>query len=79
MNSKIEWWDNFNHELFSNYLIIKDEKMNTYKITYKYYRGNNDVDFEPCFAIKYIKAQTRQEAIKLFGMWPKLIINIEQL
>jgi len=52
--------------------------MNTYKITYRYYKGVN-TDAEMCQAIKYIQAEDRQEAIKLFDMWEKLIIKIEKL
>ena len=75
---RVDWWDNFNDELYCNYLIRKDEYMNTYKITYRYYKGVN-TDAEMCQAIKYIQAEDRQEAIKLFDMWEKLIIKIEKL
>ena len=75
---RIDWWDKFNEELYCNYLIAKDEKMNTYKILYKYYKGAN-TDAECCQAVKYVKADDRQEAIKLCGLWQKLIISIEKV
>ena len=75
---KLEFWDNFNEELYCNYLIQKDEYMNTYKILYKYYKGS-DTSAEMCHAIKYVKADDRQEAIKAFGLWEKLIISIEKV
>jgi|TARA_R110000868_G_C10634692_1_gene743550 hypothetical protein len=78
MNYKVDWWDNFNEELYCNYLIQKDEQMFTYKITYKYYKGNNE-QAEMCIAIKYVQADDRQEAIKVFGMWEKLILKIEKV
>ena len=52
--------------------------MNTYKILYKYYKGAN-TDAECCQAVKYVKADDRQEAIKLCGLWKKLIISIEKV
>ena len=52
--------------------------MYTYKITYKYYKGNNE-QAEMCIAIKYVQADDRQEAIKVFGMWEKLILKIEKV
>ena len=75
---KLEFWDSFNEELYCNYLIQKDEYMNTYKILYKYYKGS-DTSAEMCHAIKYVKADDRQEAIKAFGLWEKLIISIEKV
>ena len=58
MNYKVDWWDNFNEELYCNYLIQKDEQMFTYKITYKYYKGNNE-EAEMCVAIKYVQADDK--------------------
>ena len=75
---RIDWWCNFNEELYCNYLIAKDERMNTYKILYKYYKGANTYA-ECCQGVKYIKADDRQEAIKLCGLWHKLIISIEKI
>ena len=75
---RVDWWCNFNEELYCNYLIAKDEQMNTYKILYKYYKGAN-TDAESCQAVKYVKADDKQEAIKLFGLWEKLIISIEKV
>jgi hypothetical protein len=78
MNYKVDWWDNFNEELYSNYLIENNKYMNTYKITYKYYKGNNE-EAEMCVAIKYVQADDKQEAKKVFGMWEKLILKIERI
>jgi hypothetical protein len=75
---RLDWWDKFNQELYCNYLIAKDERMNTYKILYKYYKGAN-TDAECCKAVKYVKADDKQEAIKLCGLWQKLIISIEKV
>ncbi len=75
---KIDWWCNFNEELYCNYLIAKDERMNTYRILYRTYKGNNT--YAPIVqAVKYVKADDKQEAIKLFGLWEKLIISIEKV
>jgi len=74
----VDWWDNFNEELYSNYLIENNKYMNTYKITYKYYKGNNE-EAEMCVAIKYVQADDKQEAKKVFGMWEKLILKIEKV
>lgn len=79
MKNKINWWTNFNYEHYIKYLIEKEKHMNTYKITYKYYKGNNDIDFEPLLTHKYVLAYNKQEAIKLFGLWEKLIVKIEKL
>ena len=78
MNYKVDWWDNFNEELYSNYLIENNKYMNTYKITYKYYKGNNE-EAEMCVAIKYVQADDKQDAKKVFGMWEKLILKIEKV
>lgn len=75
---KTDWWDNFNEDLYCDYLIQKDELMYTYKITYKYYKGSTEGD-EMCIAIKYVQANDRGEAIKLFGLWEKLILKIEKV
>ena len=75
---RVDWWCNFNEELYCNYLIAKDEKMNTYRILYRTYKGNN-TDAPIVQAVKYVKADDKQEAIKLFGLWEKLIISIEKV
>tara|TARA_R100001015_G_C4626214_1_gene185085 strand:+ start:1758 stop:2006 length:249 start_codon:yes stop_codon:yes gene_type:complete len=73
-----EYWRNFDEELYYKYLLARDERMNTYKILYKYYKGS-DTSAEMCHAIKYVKGDDKQEAIKAFGLWPKLIISIEKV
>ena len=75
---KLDWWDKFNEELYCNYLIAKEERMNTYKIIYKYYKGAN-TDAECCQAVTYVTADDKPEAIKLCGLWQKLIISIEKV
>ena len=75
---RVDYWDNFNDELYCNYLIAKDEQMNTYRILYRTYKGSN-TDAPIVQAVKYIKADDKQEAIKLFGLWEKLIISIEKV
>ena len=75
---KTDWWDFFDEDLYCDYLIKKDEQMYTYKITYKYYKGSTDQS-EMCIAIKYVQANDRGEAIKLFGLWEKLILKIEKV
>ena len=75
---RLEWWDNFNDELYCNYLIQKDELMNTYRILYKTYKGNN-TDAPVVQAIKYVQAYDKTEARKLFNLWQGLIISIEKV
>ena len=75
---RIDWWSNFNEELYCNYLIAKDEKMNTYKILYKYYKGNN-TDAPVVQPVKYVQAYDKTEARKLFDLWKGLIISIDKV
>jgi hypothetical protein len=49
--------------------------MRTYKILYKFYKGNNTF-YPEKRAVKTITAYNKEEAIRLFGMWPKLIIRM---
>ena len=78
MNYRVEWWDNFNDELYCNYLIQKDEQMNTYRILYRTYKGSN-TDAPVVQAVKYVQAADTTEAKKVFGLWEKLIIEIEKV
>jgi len=75
---RVDWWDNFNDELYCNYLIQKDELMNTYRILYKTYKGNN-TDAPVVQAVKYVKAYDKTEARKLFNLWQGLIISIDKV
>ena len=68
---RIDWWSNFNEELYCNYLIAKDEKMNTYKILYKYYKGAN-TDAECCQAVKYVKAEDRTGSYQALWLMEKV-------
>jgi hypothetical protein len=67
-------WDHFDDQLYNKYLKAIG-KMKTFKILYKYYLGNNP-SYPERRKIKTIEAYSREEAIKMFGMWPKLIIKI---
>ena len=75
---RIDWWSNFNEELYCNYLIAKDEQMNTYRILYKTYKGNN-TDAPVVQAVKDVQAYDKAEARKLFDLWQGLIISIEKI
>jgi len=78
MDKRIAWWDNFNDELYCNYLIQKDELMNTYRILYKTYKGNN-TDAPVVQAVKYVQAYDKTEARKLFDLWKGLIISVDKV
>jgi len=38
---KLEFWDNFNDSLYFDYLLKREEMLNTYRITYKTYKGSD--------------------------------------
>ena len=78
IQEKINFWDNFNEELYMNYLIQKDELKDTYKILYKTYKGNN-TDAPVVQAVKYVQAYDKTEARKLFNLWQGLIISIDKV
>ncbi len=69
-------WNNFDHKLYLRYL--KAKGMYKYRITYKYYKGNN-TDAECCKAIKYVTAYDRKDAINKFDLWKGLILKVEKL
>tara|TARA_R100000353_G_scaffold145939_1_gene104716 strand:+ start:1652 stop:1885 length:234 start_codon:yes stop_codon:yes gene_type:complete len=69
-------WNNFDQELYLRYL--KARGMYKYRITYKYYKGNN-TNAECCQAIKYITAYDRKDAINKFDLWKGLILKVEKL
>tara|TARA_R100001460_G_scaffold40487_1_gene75705 strand:- start:10923 stop:11171 length:249 start_codon:yes stop_codon:yes gene_type:complete len=73
-----EFWHNFDEDLFFRFTLAKEERMNTYKIIYKYYKGSN-TDAEMCQAIKYIQADDKQEAIARCDLWKPLIIKVEKV
>ncbi len=75
---KLEFWDNFNDSLYFDYLLKREEMLNTYRITYKQYAGS-DTSAPVSYAIKYIKAQDKHDAKKAFGLWEGLIIKIEMI
>jgi len=52
--------------------------MNTYRILYKTYKGNN-TDAPVVQAVKYVQAYDKAEACKLFELWKGLIISIEKI
>ena len=73
---KLEFWDNFNDSLYFDYLLKREEMLNTYRVTYKTYKGS-DTSAPVSYAIKYIKAYSRQDAINAFNLWKGLIIKVE--
>lgn len=75
---KLEFWDNFNDSLYFDYLLKREEMLNTYRVTYKTYKGSN-TSAPVSYAIKYIKAYSRQDAINAFNLWKGLIISIEKV
>lgn len=52
--------------------------MKTYKILYKYYKGDNTF-YPEKRAVKTVEAYNKFEAIRKFGMWPKLIIRMWEI
>jgi hypothetical protein len=50
--------------------------LNTYRITYKQYAGS-DTSAPVSYAIKYIKAYNKHDAINAFNLWKGLIIKVE--
>lgn len=76
--NRAEWWDSFNEDLYMNYLIQKDEQMNKYKIIYKEYLGGDTS--APCIkSVKYVNAESREDAIRVLDRWRGLIISIQKL
>ena len=75
---KKEWWDKFDNSLYFDYLLNREEMLNTYRVTYKTYKGS-DTSAPVSYAIKYIKAQDKHDAKKAFGLWEGLIIKIERI
>lgn len=73
---ELEFWDNFNDSLYFDYLLKREEMLNTYRITYKQYAGS-DTSAPVSYAIKYIKAYNKHDAISAFNLWKGLIIKIE--
>ncbi|MEJ6791459.1 MAG: hypothetical protein QNK89_01620 [Lacinutrix sp.] len=75
---KKEWWDKFDNSLYFDYLLNREEMLNTYRVTYKTYKGS-DTTAPVSYEIKYIKAQDKHDAKKAFGLWEGLIIKIEMI
>tara|TARA_R100001015_G_C4607326_1_gene162433 strand:+ start:728 stop:973 length:246 start_codon:yes stop_codon:yes gene_type:complete len=73
---KLEFWDNFNDSLYFDYLLKREEMLNTYRITYKQYAGS-DTSAPVSYAIKYLKAYNKHDAISAFNLWKGLIIKVE--
>ena len=73
---KLEFWDNFNDGLYFDYLLKREEMLNTYRITYKQYAGS-DTSAPVSYAMKHIKAYNKQDALSAFNLWKGLIIKIE--
>ena len=59
-------------------ILQKDEQMNTYRILYRTYKGNN-TDAPVVQAVKYVQAYDKTEARKLFDLWKGLIISIQKV
>ena len=74
---KLEFWDNFNDSLYFDYLLKREEMLNTYRITYKTYKGS-DTSAPVSYAIKYVKGYNKQDAKAAFNLWKELIIKIEK-
>ena len=73
---KKEWWDRFDNSLYFDYLLNREEMLNTYRITYKQYAGS-DTSAPVSYAMKHIKAYNKQDALSAFNLWKGLIIKIE--
>jgi len=73
---KLEFWDNFNDSLYFDYLLKREEMLNTYRITYKQYAGS-DTSAPVSYAMKHIKAYNKQDALSAFNLWKGLIIKVE--
>ena len=59
-------------------ILQKDEQMNTYRILYRTYKGNN-TDAPVVQAVKYVQAYDKTEARKLFDLWKGLTISIDKV
>lgn len=70
---KVEFWTNFNHSLYFDYLLKREEKMNEYQITYKTYNRYGKLKL----AKMIISAFDKTGALEQFNKWPKLITKIE--
>ena len=73
---KLEFRDNFNNSLYFDYLLKREEMLNTYRITYKQYAGS-DTNAPLSYAIKYLKAYNKHDALNAFKLWKGLIIKLE--